>query len=70
VVTSEDERGSLPNRGVPERGRSPGGITHDFQNRGCERAGVLNFSARGTFEEQMPAIVEWFTDNPPGEAIA
>jgi hypothetical protein len=45
-------------------------ITHDFQNRGCERAAVLNFSACRTFEEQMPAIVEWFTDNPPGEAIA
>jgi len=41
----------------------PGGITHDFQNRGAERAGVLNFSAPGTFEEHMPAIVEWFTDN-------
>ena len=48
----------------------PGGITHDFQNRGAERAGVLNFSAPGTFEEHMPAIVEWFTDNPPSEAIA
>ena len=48
----------------------PGGITHDFENRGAERAGVLNFSAPGTFEQHMPAIVEWFTDNPPSEAIA
>jgi hypothetical protein len=48
----------------------PGDITHDFENRGSERAGVLNFSAPGTFEEHMPAIVEWFTDNPPSEAIA
>jgi quercetin dioxygenase-like cupin family protein len=48
----------------------PGGITHDFQNRASDRAGVLNFSAPGTFEEHMPAIVEWFTDNPPSEAIA
>jgi mannose-6-phosphate isomerase-like protein (cupin superfamily) len=48
----------------------PGGMTHDFQNRGSERAGVLNFSAPGTFEQHMPAIVEWFTDNPASDAIA
>jgi mannose-6-phosphate isomerase-like protein (cupin superfamily) len=48
----------------------PGGVTHDFQNRSPERAGVLSFSAPGTFEERMPAIVGWFTDNPPSQAIA
>ena len=32
----------------------PGGVTHDFENRGDVRAGVLNFYAPGTFEEHMP----------------
>ena len=45
----------------------PGGVTHDFQNRGAERAGVLNISAPGGFEEQMPAIAEWFAEHPPGD---
>lgn len=47
---------------------APGGITHDFQNRSSSRAGVLNFSTPGNFEEEMPAIAEWFTANPPKEA--
>jgi mannose-6-phosphate isomerase-like protein (cupin superfamily) len=36
----------------------PGGITHDFENRGSERAGVLNFSAPGTFE-QHSGLSQW-----------
>jgi mannose-6-phosphate isomerase-like protein (cupin superfamily) len=43
----------------------PGGVTHDFENRGSVRAGVLNFSSPGPFEPDMPSIVEWFTQNPP-----
>lgn len=43
----------------------PGGITHDFENRSDARAGVLNFSSPGPFEPEMPAIVEWFAQNPP-----
>lgn len=45
----------------------PGGVTHDFENRSRQRAGVLNFSP-GPFESEMPAIVDWFTQNPPGRA--
>ena len=48
----------------------PGGTTHDFENRGAVRAGLLNFSYPGTFEEDMPSIVEWFRDNPPGRTGA
>jgi mannose-6-phosphate isomerase-like protein (cupin superfamily) len=48
----------------------PGGVAHDFENRGSVRAGVLNVSAPGTFEEHMPGIVEWFADNPPRDAVA
>lgn len=43
----------------------PGGVTHDFENRGSVRAGVLNFSVPGPFEPEMPAIAEWFAKNPP-----
>jgi mannose-6-phosphate isomerase-like protein (cupin superfamily) len=38
----------------------PGGLTHDFENRSAARAGLLNFSAPGAFEGDMPAIAEWF----------
>lgn len=43
----------------------PGGITHDFENRGPVRAGLLNFSVPGPFEPDMPAIADWFARNPP-----
>ena len=46
----------------------PGGMTHDFQNRSSKRAGVLNFSIPGDFEESMPAIAKWFVENPPKDA--
>jgi mannose-6-phosphate isomerase-like protein (cupin superfamily) len=46
----------------------PGNVTHDFENRGPERAGMLNVSAPGNFEEQMPAIAQWFRERPPDEA--
>lgn len=45
---------------------APGGATHDFQNRSDTRAGVLNLSAPGGFEQHMGKIVEWFAKNPPG----
>lgn len=47
----------------------PAGTVHDFENRGSTRAGVLNFSHPGDFEEHMPGIVEWFREHPPGQAI-
>ncbi len=46
----------------------PGGVTHDFENRSDERAGVLNVSAPGDFEASMPAIADWFMAHPPGRA--
>jgi len=48
---------------------APAGVTHDFQNRGSVRAGVLNISTPGGFEQNMGMIVEWFAKNPPGRAI-
>ena len=46
----------------------PGGVTHDFENRSDGRAGALNFSWPGTFEQKMPDIVEWFAEHPPERA--
>jgi mannose-6-phosphate isomerase-like protein (cupin superfamily) len=46
----------------------PGGVTHDFQNRGDVRAGLLNLSIPGEFEPHMPSIAEWFAAHPPGDA--
>ncbi len=46
----------------------PGGTLHDFENRSDARAGVLNFSIPGGFEDDMPPIVEWFLKNPPDDA--
>jgi mannose-6-phosphate isomerase-like protein (cupin superfamily) len=46
----------------------PGGVTHDFENRGDTRAAVLNLSIPGAFEPHMPAIAKWFLENPPGDA--
>lgn len=46
----------------------PGSTVHDFENRSDARAGVLNFTAPGPFEQSMPAIAEWFLKNPPGDA--
>ncbi|MDL4863768.1 cupin domain-containing protein [Halomonas elongata] len=47
---------------------APGGVTHDFENRGDSRAGVLNFSHPGDFERHMPDIADWFSAHPPGPA--
>jgi mannose-6-phosphate isomerase-like protein (cupin superfamily) len=48
----------------------PGGMQHDFENRGEVRAGVLNISVPGGFEPAMPAISDWFRENPPGDTAA
>jgi mannose-6-phosphate isomerase-like protein (cupin superfamily) len=46
----------------------PGGVTHDFENRSPSRAGALNLSIPGDFEQSMPAIAKWFAENPPKDA--
>ncbi|MBL0140768.1 MAG: cupin domain-containing protein [Betaproteobacteria bacterium] len=48
----------------------PGGVTHDFENRGTVRAGILNVSAPGDFEPHMQGIAEWFARHPPGDTDA
>jgi mannose-6-phosphate isomerase-like protein (cupin superfamily) len=48
----------------------PGEVTHDFENRGPERAGALNVSAPGDFEQRMPRIARWFAEHPPSDTRA
>lgn len=45
--------------------RVPAGVTHDFANETDARAGFLNIFIPGGFERDMPAIVQWYADNPP-----
>lgn len=45
----------------------PGGTTHDFENRGTVRAGVLNFTP-AVFEPEMKGIAEYFEQHPPPNA--
>lgn len=48
----------------------PGGTPHTFENRDKRRrAGILSFNNRSGFEKDMPTIVDWFAENPPGDAI-
>ena len=44
--------------------RIPATVLHDFENRTDARVGLLNVFLPGGFEENMPAIVKWFADNP------
>jgi mannose-6-phosphate isomerase-like protein (cupin superfamily) len=46
----------------------PGGMPHNFENRGSHRSGMLVFNNKAGFESHMPGIVDWFAENPPGFA--
>jgi hypothetical protein len=48
---------------------APGGMVHDFENRSSTRAGVFNISVPGGFESNMPMILDWYAENPPGNAV-
>lgn len=44
--------------------RIPRNTDHTFANRTDEKAGMLNFDVPGGFERELPAMVQWFEDNP------
>jgi mannose-6-phosphate isomerase-like protein (cupin superfamily) len=46
----------------------PGNVTHDFENRSSERAGMLDVSVPGNFEEKMPGIAKWFVERAPADS--
>ena len=50
--------------------RIPAGTTHDFENRGDTRAGVLNVFIPGGFEAMMPRLVAWAAEQAGGDAQA
>jgi mannose-6-phosphate isomerase-like protein (cupin superfamily) len=43
--------------------RVPAGVLHDFENNSDARAGFLNIYIPGGFEQEMPAIVQWFKEH-------
>jgi quercetin dioxygenase-like cupin family protein len=45
----------------------PGGIPHDFENRGAEPCGFIGINVPGGFEEDLPDLVQWFAEHPPEE---
>jgi mannose-6-phosphate isomerase-like protein (cupin superfamily) len=49
---------------------APGGTPHDFENRSAARAGMLNISAPGPFEPDMPDIAEWFRNRSDADSDA
>jgi quercetin dioxygenase-like cupin family protein len=48
----------------------PGGTPHNFENRGSARCGFMSLNAPGGFESRVPAIVQYFVENPLGDASA
>ncbi|MES2626731.1 MAG: cupin domain-containing protein [Pseudomonadota bacterium] len=44
----------------------PGGIAHNFENRGTSECGFISINTPAGFEKMMPAIVNWFAENPLG----
>jgi mannose-6-phosphate isomerase-like protein (cupin superfamily) len=48
----------------------PANTPHDFENRGSERAGFLNVSAPGDFEQNMPGIAPWFLARADADSVA
>jgi mannose-6-phosphate isomerase-like protein (cupin superfamily) len=48
----------------------PGDALHTFENRTAGRAGMLNVSVPGGFEQKMPGIAQWFRERPADEARA
>lgn len=45
----------------------PGGVPHDFENRGAEECGFIGINVPGGFEEDLPELVKWFAEHPPGD---
>ena len=47
----------------------PGNTPHSFENRTDNRAGLLNVSAPGDFEKNVPGIAQWFRDRPEADSV-
>jgi mannose-6-phosphate isomerase-like protein (cupin superfamily) len=48
----------------------PGGTPHNFENHGTVPCGFISLNVPGGFELRVPDIVQWFAENPLGDAGA
>ena len=48
----------------------PGGVPHNFENRGDVRCGFMSLNVPGGFELRMPGIVQYLSEHPIGDANA
>jgi quercetin dioxygenase-like cupin family protein len=46
----------------------PGGTEHGFENRSDKTVGFMSINTPGGFEEDIPQIVNYFEENPLGDA--
>ncbi len=46
----------------------PGNIAHGFENRSPNRVGFMSINTPGGFEKSIPNIVDYFEENPLGDA--
>ena len=46
----------------------PGEIEHSFENRSNDKVGFISINTPGGFEQSIPDIVNYFEDNPLGDA--
>ena len=46
----------------------PGGTEHGFENRSENTVGFMSINTPGGFEESRPHIVDYFEENPLGDA--
>ncbi len=46
----------------------PGGREHAFENRSDKTVGFMSINTPGGFEESIPQIVNYFKENPLGDA--
>ncbi|TQV81376.1 cupin domain-containing protein [Exilibacterium tricleocarpae] len=46
----------------------PGETEHGFENRSHDKVGFMSINTPGGFEESIPHIVNYFNENPLGDA--
>lgn len=46
----------------------PGNTEHSFENRSKKKVGFISINTPGGFEHSLPHIVDYFEDNPLGDA--
>jgi quercetin dioxygenase-like cupin family protein len=47
----------------------PGGVPHDFENRGSGECGFISINVPAGFEQMMPRLVTWFAEHPLSDII-